>query len=156
MYRITIEVSGTDAKGFAHITNLDKVNIRNEKTGDSSLSIDDEFTASASYITEGKVKEIAAQGMVHSNEKASVRIDVYKRQQGNEMSFALQSYNNQLKVSTAKDAVENSNLFVIDKNMNTYSIVIRRNETSVFTYNLSLIHICNTRENTENEKRSIL
>lgn len=78
MYKITIEVSGTDAKGFAHITNLDKVNIRNEKTGDSSLSIDDEFTASASYVTEGKVKEIAAQGMVHSNEKASVRMKVTK------------------------------------------------------------------------------
>ena len=78
VYRITIEVSGTDAKGFAHITNLDKVNIRNEKTGDSSLSIDDEFTASASYVTEGKVKEIAAQGMVHSNEKASVRMKVTK------------------------------------------------------------------------------
>ena len=61
--------------------------------------------------------------------------DIIYGTQGNEMSFALQSYNNQLKVSTAKDAVENSNLFVIDKNMNTYSIVIRRNETSVFTYN---------------------
>lgn len=78
VYRITIEVSGTNAKGFAHITNLDKVNIRNEKTGDSSLSIDDEFTTSASYVTEGKVKEIAAQGMVHSNEKASVRMKVTK------------------------------------------------------------------------------
>ncbi len=42
IYRITIEVSGTNAKGFAHITNLDKVNIRNEKTGDSSLSIDED------------------------------------------------------------------------------------------------------------------
>ena len=37
-----------------------------------------EFTASASYVTEGKVKEIAAQGMVHSNEKASVRMKVTK------------------------------------------------------------------------------
>lgn len=61
--------------------------------------------------------------------------DIIYGTQGNEMSFALQTYNNQLKVSTAKDAVENSNLFVIDKNMNTYSIVIRKNETSVFTYN---------------------
>ena len=78
VYRITIEVSGTDAKGFAHIINLDNVNIKNEKTGESSLSIDDEFTSSASYITEGKVKEIAAQGMVHSNEKAIVRMKVTK------------------------------------------------------------------------------
>lgn len=78
VYRITIEVSGTDAKGFAHIINLENVNIKNEKTGESSLSIDDEFTSSASYITEGKVKEIAAQGMVHSNEKASVRMKVTK------------------------------------------------------------------------------
>lgn len=78
VYRITIEVSGTDAKGFAHIINLDKVNIKNEKTGESSLSIDEEFPLSASYITEGKVKEISAQGMVHSNEKASVRMKVTK------------------------------------------------------------------------------
>lgn len=78
VYRITIEVSGTDAKGFAHIINLDNVNIKNEMTGESSLSIDDEFTSSASYITEGKVKEIATQGMVHSNEKASVRMKVTK------------------------------------------------------------------------------
>lgn len=78
VYRITIEVSGTDAKGFAHIINLDNVNIKNEKTGESSLSIDDEFTSSTSYITEGKVKEIATQGMVHSNEKASVRMKVTK------------------------------------------------------------------------------
>lgn len=28
VYRITIEVSGTDAKGFAHIINLDRVNIK--------------------------------------------------------------------------------------------------------------------------------
>lgn len=61
--------------------------------------------------------------------------DIVYGTQGNEVSFTLQSYNNQLKVSTSKDAVENSNLFVIDKNMNTYSIFIKRNETSVFTYN---------------------
>ena len=42
------------------------------------VSGNDEFTASASYVTEGKVKEIAAQGMVHSNEKASVRMKVTK------------------------------------------------------------------------------
>ncbi len=78
VYRITIEVSGTDAKGFAHIINLDRVNIKNENTGESSVSIDDEFPVSASYVTEGKVKEISAQGMVHSNEKASVRMKVTK------------------------------------------------------------------------------
>lgn len=78
VYRITIEVSGTDAKGFAHIINLDRVNIKNENTGKSSASIDDEFPVSASYVTEGKVKEISAQGMVHSNEKASVRMKVTK------------------------------------------------------------------------------
>lgn len=61
--------------------------------------------------------------------------DIVYGTQGNEVSFSLQSYNNQLKVSTASNAVESSNLFVIDKNMDTYSIVIKRNETSVFTYN---------------------
>ena len=78
VYRITIEVSGADAKGFAHIINLDNVKITNEKTGESSVSIDDEFPTSANYVTEGKVKEISAQGMVHSNEKASVRMKVTK------------------------------------------------------------------------------
>ena len=78
VYRISIVVNGTEAKGFAHITNLDRVNIKNENTGDSSLSIDDEFISSASYITEGKVKKIAAQGMVYSNEKASIRMKVTK------------------------------------------------------------------------------
>ena len=38
IYRITIEVSGTDAKGFAHIINLDKVNIKNEGTGVEGVS----------------------------------------------------------------------------------------------------------------------
>lgn len=78
IYRITIEVNGNDAKGFAHITNIDRVNIKNEKTGDTSQSINDEFTSSASYVTEGKVKEIAAQGMVHCNDKASVRMKITK------------------------------------------------------------------------------
>lgn len=51
------------------------------------------------------------------------------------MSFTLAAYNNQLKVSTAKDAVAYSNLFVVDKAMNTYHITIKRGNTSVFTYN---------------------
>ena len=51
------------------------------------------------------------------------------------MSFTLATYNNQLKVSTAKDAVAYSNLFVVDKAMNTYHITIKRGNTSVFTYN---------------------
>lgn len=54
---------------------------------------------------------------------------------GNEVSFTLATYNNQLKVSTAKEAVEASNLFVVDKEMNTYHITIKRSDTSVFTYN---------------------
>lgn len=54
---------------------------------------------------------------------------------GNEVSFTLAAYNNQLKVSTAKDAVAYSNLFVVDKVMNTYHITIKRGNTSVFTYN---------------------
>lgn len=54
---------------------------------------------------------------------------------GNEVSFTLATYNNQLKVSTAKDAVAYSNLFVVDKAMNTYHITIKRGNTSVFTYN---------------------
>lgn len=54
---------------------------------------------------------------------------------GNEASFTLSSYNNQLKVATAKDAVNTSNLFVIDRKMNTYHITIQRSSTSVFTYN---------------------
>ena len=78
VYRITIEITGTEASGYAHITNIDRVNIKNEKTGKSSLSVDEEFTSSASYITEGKVKEIAAQGIVHCNDKASIRMKITK------------------------------------------------------------------------------
>lgn len=33
VYRITIEITGTEASGYAHITNIDRVNIKNEKTG---------------------------------------------------------------------------------------------------------------------------
>lgn len=54
---------------------------------------------------------------------------------GNEASFTLGSYNNQLKVTTAPDAVSASNLFVIDRQMNTYHITLQRSSTSVFTYN---------------------
>ena len=54
---------------------------------------------------------------------------------GNEVSFTLVTYNNQLKVSTAKEAVEASNLFVVDKEMNTYHIGVKRGMTSVSTYN---------------------
>ena len=78
VYRITIEITGTEASGYAHITNIDRVNIKNEKTGKSSLSVDEEFTSSTSYITEGKVKEIAAQGIVHCNDKASIRMKITK------------------------------------------------------------------------------
>lgn len=78
VYRITIEVSGTNATGYAHFLNLDNVKFKNEATGKTYLSIDDEFSGSASYVTEGKVKEIAAQGMVYSEEKASVRMKITK------------------------------------------------------------------------------
>lgn len=61
--------------------------------------------------------------------------DVVYGTPGNEMSFSLSTYNNQLKVVTAPDAVAYSNLFVIDKDMNTYHITIRRNETASYTYN---------------------
>ena len=61
--------------------------------------------------------------------------DVVYGTPGNEMSFSLSTYNNQLKVITAPDAVAHSNLFVIDKDMNTYHITVRRNETASYTYN---------------------
>lgn len=78
VYKITIEVTGNEASGYAHIINLDKINFKNEATGQTSSTVDEEFTGSASYVTEGKVKEIAAQGIVYSNEKASVRMKITK------------------------------------------------------------------------------
>lgn len=78
VYKITIEVTGNAASGYAHIINLDKINFKNEATGQTSSTVDEEFTGSASYVTEGKVKEIAAQGIVYSNEKASVRMKITK------------------------------------------------------------------------------
>lgn len=61
--------------------------------------------------------------------------DIIYGSSGNEMSFILSSYNNQLKVFTDSSAVLRSNLFIIDKEMNTYHIAIKRNNTSVSTYN---------------------
>lgn len=61
--------------------------------------------------------------------------DVVYGTPGNEMSFSLSTYNNQLKVVTAPDAVPHSNLFIIDKDMNTYHITVKKSETASYTYN---------------------
>ena len=50
--------------------------------------------------------------------------DIIYGSSGNEMSFILSSYNNQLKVFTDSSAVLRSNLFIIDKEMNTTSYEI--------------------------------
>ena len=78
VYRIRIEVSGSDGKGFGDIRNVEKVNIRKEKSGDCWVWIDDEFRGSGSYVREGKVKEIGGEGMVDWKEKGSVRMKVRK------------------------------------------------------------------------------
>ena len=46
--------------------------------------------------------------------------DVLYLKQGNEEVFGVEYYNNMVKVGTTFDAFEPSNLFVIDKDLNTY------------------------------------
>ena len=52
MYHITVAVTGSSPKGSVHIYNLDGVRFRNERTGTSAASVDENFTDKAEYSTE--------------------------------------------------------------------------------------------------------
>lgn len=55
--------------------------------------------------------------------------------QGNEEVFGVEYYNNMVKVGTTFDAFEPSNLFVIDKDLNTYEITLFKDHALTYSYN---------------------
>lgn len=107
------------------------------------------FTYLVSYLPEGlndplpNVYETGPDGhhdytaLVNENHIAEMFFpaDILYCRQGNEDSYDIEYYNNIMKVYTGFNAVENSNLFVVDKNLDTYHIIIRKGETTTHTYN---------------------
>ena len=61
--------------------------------------------------------------------------DVLYLKQGNEEVFGVEYYNNMVKVGTTFDAFEPSNLFVIDKDLNTYEITLFKDNALTYSYN---------------------
>ena len=78
MYHITVAVTGNSPKGSVHIYNLDGVMFRNEHTGTSATSIDESFTDKVEYSTEKPVSQITVQGILYSNESATITMQVKK------------------------------------------------------------------------------
>lgn len=78
IYRVVVEVSGNSPKGNLHLYNLDGVAFKNEQTGERTEQVNESFTNRASYITDGKVSKITAQGILYSKEDAKLTMKVYK------------------------------------------------------------------------------
>lgn len=62
--------------------------------------------------------------------------DVVYCRQGNEEIFGIEYYNNMIKVNTTFDKFAPSNLFVVDKDNNTYEITIINDHALTYSYNL--------------------
>ena len=78
IYRVVVEVNGNSPKGNLHLYNLDGVAFRNEQTGERTEQVNESFTSRTSYVTDGKVCKIAAQGILYSKEDATLTMNVYK------------------------------------------------------------------------------
>lgn len=61
--------------------------------------------------------------------------DVVYVRQGNEEVFGVEYYNNMVKVATTFDNFPSSNLFVIDKDLNTYEITLTKDYALTYSYN---------------------
>lgn len=61
--------------------------------------------------------------------------DILYLKQGNEEVFGVEYYNNIVKLGTTFDAFDPSNLFVVDKDMNTYEITLFRDYANTYSYN---------------------
>lgn len=61
--------------------------------------------------------------------------DVVYLVQGNEEVFGVEYYNNMVKVGTTFDDFEPSNLFVVDKDLNTYEITLYDDYSNTYSYN---------------------
>ena len=73
-----MEVNGNSPKGNLHLYNLDGVAFRNEQTGERTEQVNESFTSRTSYVTDGKVCKITAQGILYSKEDATLTMNVYK------------------------------------------------------------------------------
>lgn len=62
--------------------------------------------------------------------------DVLYLRQGNEEVFGVEYYNNMVKVGTTFEAFDPSNLFVIDRNLNTYEITLSNGNAHTYSYDL--------------------
>lgn len=61
--------------------------------------------------------------------------DVVYLRQGNEEVFGVEYYNNMVKVGTTFDTFSPSNLFVVDKQLNTYEITLSKDFATTYSYN---------------------
>lgn len=61
--------------------------------------------------------------------------DVLYLKQGNEEVFGVEYYNNMIKVGTTFDNFPSSNLFVVDKDLNTYEITLTKDYALTYSYN---------------------
>lgn len=61
--------------------------------------------------------------------------DVLYLRQGNEEALGVEYYNNMVKIGTTFDNFEPSNLFVVDKEFNTYEITLYRGYSDTYSYN---------------------
>lgn len=73
LYSITFKVTGHSPRGNAHLINLDGVKFKCEQTGVSQSSVDEPFSGTATYTTEGLVKEMTVQGVLYSTENGTLQ-----------------------------------------------------------------------------------
>lgn len=76
LYSITFKVTGHSPRGNAHLINLDGVKFKCEQTGVSQSSVDEPFSGTATYTTEGLVKEMTVQGVLYSTENGTLSMRI--------------------------------------------------------------------------------
>ena len=69
---------GNSPKGNRQLYSLGGVAFRNEQTGERTEQVNESFTSRTSYVTDGKVCKITAQGILYSKEDARRTMNVYK------------------------------------------------------------------------------
>lgn len=76
LYSITFKVTGNSPRGNAHLINLDGIKFKCEQTGISQSSVDDSFTGTVTYTTEGLVKGMTVQGVLYSTENGTLSMRI--------------------------------------------------------------------------------
>lgn len=89
------------------------------------------------YADAGKYQRSTYNVIVNCNYETTMFFpeDIIYCKQGNEALFGVEYYNNKLKVYTNTDSFSQSNLFVVDKDLNTYEITLNEGLASSYTYN---------------------